>query len=500
MIDKLGFQKLLQKEEYVPPQYKMLPRVKAELMNIIENDKSVLIYGDYDVDGLMCVLTVRDALQTCGVSKIGTYQFRKRMHTLDPVAIQECIQGHYDYLIVCDTGSSNLSMLQLVLKYNIKVIVLDHHKTMYSYDDFDEGIAIINTTLENQLGGHYNLSAGALCYTVLREVLVEKELPFSTLCVYAIISLYSDCISMLYSLNRAIYYESQSLLRDELPRVVRLFMNEYSSFNARYIGFWFAPRINAMFRSERLDLINTLFFTQPLSAATEAKCFSDINELYTQNRDMVAKITDIIKGQVQELDHFVLADLYSVDEYIPVKENRLHNYTGLVANKLSELYQKPAVVYCMFENEYKGSVRDLYGRAYLSLFQCLCYAGGHEPAFGIRIKALCYDEFMCDLERLDKQYSDEEIKNQPIVLQYPYQNPDDALIEDIAMYNEFSGGGIPTVLICKQIIGDIRERKTPYNYKYLWGAYEIQSNYQLGFGSYVLLKPFRTSKTKLLVQ
>ena len=77
--------------------------------------------------------------------------------------------------------------------------------------------------------------------------------------------------------------------------------------------------------------------------------------------------------------------------------------------------------------------------------------------------------------------------------------PDEFLVEDIAMYNEFSGQYLPVVYIRKQIIG-MREQKTKYNFKYQWGDYFIQSDYSLGFGSYVLLKPIRSLKTKLIVQ
>jgi hypothetical protein len=152
------------------------------------------------------------------------------------------------------------------------------------------------------------------------------------------------------------------------------------------------------------------------------------------------------------------------------------------------------------KDKYKGSVRDLFGRSYLPVFKQICFAEGHNAAFGIKINFLDFNEFLIDLRRIDEKFSIQGVDNEPIVIDWDYQYPDEALFRDIARYNEFAGSSVPIVLLRKQIIGAIKERNTSYGYKYSWEDFEIQSDYRLNFGQYVLLKPFFSWKLKLQVQ
>ena len=157
-------------------------KVNAFLLDIVKNNRSVFIYGDYDPDGLFCALSAHDSLKLLGCTKVRIYKYKKRTHMLDDLAVTECIQAMPDYCIICDTGSSELDKLETLVSYGIKVIILDHHNTIYKYSDFENvgsestnsfiqqneildgsidryesrylsPVAIINTTIENQLEG-----------------------------------------------------------------------------------------------------------------------------------------------------------------------------------------------------------------------------------------------------------------------------------------------------------------------------------------------------------
>lgn len=467
-----------------------------------DKSKKVLVYGDYDVDGAMSAKIMLEALKDLNIKNVDVYNYHERTHLLDKMAVQQCIMGRYDYFIVCDTGSSDIELLQRMTILGTKIIILDHHVTTYDYDDFDGSIAIINTYLENQYikeeEEKFKLSAGALCYVVCRKFFEQKGLAFNpALAAYATVSLFADCMTMRNKLNRAIYYEAQHLQREELPKLLLYFMNEFSAFNARYIGFWFAPRINSLFRSENFEVLNKIIFYNLDNIDIQYYC-ARVEEIYEKIRSLVQEVADIIT--VQEYDNFVVGDLYSVDRYFSVTENKLYNYTGLVANILSDNYGKTAVVHCRVGSEIKGSVRDLFGRNYLRIFQQFCHAGGHPPAFGIRIYPFDFDDFISNLEYVDKNLYINGVENEPIVIDAKRSNPDNVLIEDIALYNEFSGYDLPVVYVRKQVIGAMREVRTKYNYQYKWGKFTIQSEHSLPFGSYVLVKPIKSLHTKLLVQ
>ncbi|MEY8333101.1 DHH family phosphoesterase [Lachnospiraceae bacterium 47-T17] len=499
-LETLGLNDILFEIDYERPNFRGLPKVLSFLTEAITSDKKVLIYGDYDVDGLMCNLTISEGLQNCGLQHYDIFQYHSRMHELDKIAVQQCLQGDYDYFVVGDTGfgESDLSKIRLLADADVKVVILDHHNTLYAYEDLPENVAAINTTVEN-VPAALSLSAGALCFVVMDALAEKMNIKFKeNLAAYATISLFADCMDMRSKLNRAIYFRARKLEREELPRKVKLFMNKYSAFNARFIGFWFSPRINAVFRCEHLQLLNVLFLQKNIMVTTETETLEQINNVYEESRELVGKVVDIVDTTI--MNHFVVANLNSVNNYINIKKNKLYNYTGLVANQLSDRYERTAVVICLSDNFYKGSVRDLYGRNYLAIFRKICFAGGHNAAFGIRVGVFEKNNFIESIHRIDQLFAIERIENKPIIIDYEYNSIDPALIEDIAMYNEFPGPSVPLVLLRKRIIGGIREEHSNYNFKYNWDGYTIQSNRRLDFGTKVLLKPIKSWKTKLLVQ
>src|SRR5690606_37576831 len=110
------------------------------------------------------------------------------------------------------------------------------------------------------------------------------------------------------------------------------------------------------------------------------------------DRKEVSKASDILDHEV--LNHFVIGNLSSVAGMIEIPEEKLHNYTGLVANQLATKYNKTAIVYADSGVDVKGSLRDLYGRNYLDLFRKFCDARGHNSAFGIHIKYFEFSEVL----------------------------------------------------------------------------------------------------------
>lgn len=492
---------LLQPVEYQPPVFHNWDRVRESLTDIVQNNRKVLVYGDYDVDGLMCALVMRDGLQGLGCTNLSVYNYQLRTHSLDRSAVNMCIQGHYEYMIVCDTGCSDLGLLQQLNRYGIKVVVLDHHNTALNYSDFVGEIAVINTVLENRMLQRdlYAYSAGALCFIVMDLLYREFDKSCEPLSIYGTVSLFSDCMDMKNELNRAVYYKSRKVAREAIPTPVGSFMRSAQAFNARFISFWFAPKINALFRSENFGVLNSYFFDSAITPVVRAKYLEIIDAFHAESREFVQKVSDVV--EYKQLDHFVLCDLESAHPFIKEdKFSQISNYTGLIANSLSDRFSKTAVVYAKTQSHVKGSVRDIYGRNYLQIFQQLCEAGGHNAAFGFKVRLLDLNDFLYSVSRVDKYHSIEMIANKPFVVEYPYQDVDSALIEDMANYNEFAGTNVPVALLRKQIIGDMREYKGKFYYQHTWGQYTLQSNYSIPFGSYVLLRPFKSGSTKLQIQ
>lgn len=501
-------------------------KVNAFLLDIVKNNRSVFIYGDYDPDGLFCALSAHDSLKLLGCTKVRIYKYKKRTHMLDDLAVTECIQAMPDYCIICDIGSSELDKLEILVSYGIKVIILDHHNTIYKYSDFENvgsgntnsfsqaeildgsidryesryhsPVAIINTTIENQLEGKkvYELSAGALTFCVFDTFAKSIEKDISSLSAYALVSLYADSMNMGNPINRSIYFLAHTFSQEELPSKIQMFMHANSSFYSRFIQFRLIPKINAIFRTEKFEYINECFFDDEIRAADKVRYLEAIDSIYTSNRNMVLAVADTI--EYEEMDNFILANLESVSEYFKIKENKLYNYTGLIANKLSDRCGKPAVVYCPMRNYYKGSFRDISGRNYLQIFKQLCSAGGHGAAFGIKIPYLEFNSFLHNFKRLDSDFPIAELQNKPIIFDYGYVNADTKLIRDMALYNEFAGQDIPLVYLKKVFSANMTGGKTKFYYLYNWDGCTIQSSFALSVGDTILLQPIRNKTLRAI--
>ena len=220
-----------------------------------------------------------------------------------------------------------------------------------------------------------------------------------------------------------------------------------------------------------------------------------INKVYENNLQLVAKATDIV--QVKEFNNFVFSDLGSLDEYIPIDANKIYNYTGLIANRLSDRYGKIAVVICATESFYKGSVRDKFGRKVLPMFQRIGYANGHNAAFGFTVNLFELDKFISTLQALDKNTS-RIAKMQHIIESCDDIKPNAKLINDMALYNDFSGGTMPVAYIQKEMVG-LEKVYSSYYYRYKWGDFSIQSNNPIDYGEIMLLKPIKKRTVTLVL-
>lgn len=477
--------------EFQTPKFSTLNSVLDILINTINNKKKILVYGDYDADGAMSALILAMAFDKIGFKNYDIFQYRERTHKLDKTCVKQYARSDYDLLIVTDTGSSaeDLKSLEPVNKLKKDAIVLDHHVTELSYDDFPNNMYVINTTIENRIIGneYYKLSAGALSFCVVHKLLEIYGVDGADLSTLALTSLYADCMDMGSELNRAIYWKAMSVEQKNIPSILCMFLNDYTVFGRRYIEYWFAPRINAAFRSETYTLLNKFLFSKDLNAVEMSNIILMMNTMYESIRELSGKIAENVN--VHEMGNFIISDLSSSG--IDVLSNKIYNYTGLVANKLSDKYGKAAVVYCSTYSDIKGSVRsNNSGTDYLNIFKQFCEAEGHKSAFGFKIKPFGINRFVEIVKTLDKHLTKDVLRNKYTnIINMELHNPDTTLLNKIALYNDFEGDSLETAYVTKEFNDSIRNTYSKYGYKYKWGNVTITSRFSIRSGCKVILKP-----------
>lgn len=480
--------------------------VDSFIRDILLYNKKVLIYGDYDPDGAMCALQWIEFFKFLGHRNFIIYNYFQRMHTLDPLSVETAINNKVDYIIINDAGSGALSEFKRLQSRGIKCILLDHHKTENTYRDYPDNVAIINTTIENDLEGQinkYQVSAGGLVYLVLDRYLRKyKNKTYKKLACLALVSLYSDSMDMSNPINRSIYYEAISSPTDEYPDFFYDYLNEYVIVSRRFFEWILVPRLNALFRAERFNLLNRYLFSKREFMHKEeiSAIVSDVIEFHGLSSEIVKKISDIVDYSL-DFKNFVIADLNTVNGRIDYGALRIENYTGLVANNLAGRFGKPCICLYSNGNVIKGSFRDLQSRDFLSKFRIFSDSNGHPPAFGIRVDSYKFRDFIKNLNRLDNYLKNMDGKKEVITIKDYNPSPNSELLIDMAKYNEFSGSvSAPLALIEKRITGDMNCNKDKYgNYNYKWGNYRIKSSNRLRVGSTVLLKPTKGKDITLFV-
>lgn len=499
ILNKMGQADILSVPKYIAPYFINEEKVLAFFNKIINENKRVLVYGDYDPDGAYCVRILDKTFKSLGYTNYDLFEYHRRTHDIDSKAVNAAITGGYDYIIICDAGSASPEIIRRIIDYGVGVILLDHHKSKYSYEDFGD-CAMINVSMDNDLNGtDIRLSAGALTFIIcekLSQSLRKDSVPSNA--ALALCSLYADVIDMSTELNRAIYHRAMNLRPHELPEIVQRFMSPNVKFSRRFIEFQLNPRLNTLFRGERFVLLNSLLNWVPGSdTADMADIVSTVIKHHADDsqQTFLAAQTMVCR----EYNDFVVGNLSSVvnNPEITFKPERWKHYTGKVANVLMEKYRKPSIVLADGGGVIKGSFRDIYGRNFLELFQTFCKANGHSAAFGIHIPYLEFEEFISYIEMLDNnpKYTLSSVGNEPIILDY-LDTPDVAEFKLVGKYNEFSGIGVPHVYIRTVW----RSNKAPYSKKftnnYSWGPFTLKSKRTLRAGQELLIKPYQGNSTR----
>lgn len=498
ILEQINLGQILSRVEYKSILLENALKIYNFIDDIIKNNRKVLLYGDYDPDGMMCIMVWKEFFRNVGFKNYTIFTYGDRMHTLDPYAVRQAIRMHYDYIIINDTCTNEMDKINELIKFGVRIILLDHHETKYKYSDYPSNCAIVNSTLETE--NKIKVSAGALVYIVLEYYLKTKVKMYddNNMVCYALISLYADCIEMSNEINRAIYYKATAIDQKYLPAEVRMFMKPYDKFSRRFIEFRYTPKLNCAFRQELFMLLNDYVKSKYRGGISEMKERIDtLTDIHKKSVEMTERVTDIIT--TKELDNFILANINSVNSYVNVAQNKLFNYTGLVANKLADRHGKCCVVWCSKGKEIKGSFRDLQARDYLKVFQQFCDAQGHKSAFGIHINPLEFNMFLKYIEKVDSMYEIEAVDNKPIIVEHAGIEPDLETLEDMALYNEFSGQ-IPIALIKVKIGQGFRQTKNKFSgYRYRWGSLTVTSSRRLSTNKYEYLKPTVGKKLKLYV-
>lgn len=368
----------------------------ARIHTAILRSEKILIFGDYDVDGVTATTLLVQFLNEINAEVSSYIPHRvtegyglKASHITD-VAIPRGIK----LIITVDCGVSSHEAVTLAKKKDIAVIITDHHDLPLKSPD---ALAVINPKRGDCHSGLENLSGVGLAFYLalaLRKHLRDrgffqdrKEPNLKKSCDLVALGTVSDMVPLVGE-NRILTCTGMEVLRSASRPGIKALAEvcgvDHRHIDAQDISFRFGPRINAAGRMDHAGVAERLLKTPlPEKAGQDAAMLSEFN------------------SQRQQEEENVLADILARLDKDPglARKNCMvfsspewhEGVVGIVAARLTRLYFKPAILISVKKGVGKGSARSIPGIDIRSaLTDCaplLLNFGGHPMAAGLQLPA-----------------------------------------------------------------------------------------------------------------
>ena len=363
------------------------------LLRAIDEKESVVLYGDYDVDGVSSVALLSNVLMAFGLDPVPFLPTRmKEGYGLSAKGIEASLNGSVpDLLIAADCGTNSRDEAVILKEQGIDLIILDHHEPDSA--GTAECVALVNPKLGDDY--HYLCTAGVV-FKVAHALLKSRPLPDFDLKDHldlVALGTIADIVP-LEDENRIVARRGLAQLdRTIHPGVAALKKVSGVSTPARAhdVGFKLGPRLNAAGRLDKALASLDLLLCQDYS---DARVLAQ--GLDQQNRDRQA-LELKTREEAEQMIHDLPAEQRSYA--IVVGSRGWHpGVVGIVASRISRHYHRPTFVVGIAEDGLgKGSGRSVEGvslvRALESAQDAIEAGGGHEMAAGVSVREEKLEEF-----------------------------------------------------------------------------------------------------------
>lgn len=426
------------------------------IIKAINNKEKILIYGDYDVDGITSTTVLKKYLMDRGIS-VDTY-IPNRLHEgygLNKNAINTIKDRNIDLIITVDCGISAIEEVDYAVSLGMDVIVTDHHEVG---EKLPNALAVIDAKRKDNTYPFRALAGVGVVFKLIQALSIKLEIKpeeylkyLDLVCVGTI----SDIVP-LEGENRTIAKLGLMLIKVTRNLGLRELIKSsgYKEIDSNTISFGVAPRINACGRMGHEEEALKLFLAEDLESAT--KITKELNEYNTLRQSTEKAIYEEAVQQIEK-NH-----LDANNSIVLGGKGWHHGVIGIVSSKVTDKYYKPSILLSFENNIAKGSGRSVPGfDLYEGLAKCedlLEKYGGHSMAVGLTLKKENLENFKERFEQIAKEknikelvpiiYIDDELKLKDI-------NMD--LVKSISILEPFGEANkVPLFLIRNLKIDSIR--------------------------------------------
>ena len=389
------------KDFYNPYLMPDMEKAVERILKAIEDKEKVLIYGDYDVDGITSVTVLKSFLEERGLN-VDEY-IPNRLdegYGLNKPAVEKIANEKYTLMITVDCGISAIEEVKYANDLGLEIIITDHHEPG---ERLPEAIAIVDAKRKDNKYPFRNLAGVGVVFKLIQAIsekigLEEKEYLkyLDIVCIGTI----SDIVPLVDE-NRVIVKLGLKLVEQTrnigLKTILQL--SGYQKIDSTTISFGIAPRINACGRMGHQEEALKLFLSTNKEEVTQlAEKLNEYNrQRQEKEKQIFSEALEKIKKKSINEDRIMVID----------GENWHHGVIGIVASKITEMYFKPSILLCFEGDEGKGSGRSIPGfDLHEALTRCdesLEKFGGHSMAIGLSVKKDKLEDLRKKLDDIAKE-------------------------------------------------------------------------------------------------
>ena len=372
-----------------------MKRAVDRINEAIDNEEKILVYGDYDADGITSTVLLVETLISMGAN-VSSYIPNRFEEGYGPnkEAFTKIINSGITLIITVDNGIAGVEEIDLANELGCDVIITDHHKIQ---DTIPNAYAIIHP--EHPEGDYpFKKLAGVGVAFKLAHALLEIFPDF--LLDLVAIGTIADMVSITDE-NRIFVKQGLELINED-PRIGLKMLLELSGTDTKIdeqtIGFYIAPKLNSIGRMDSAKLGLTFLMAEDPVAA---KSLAEQIEQYNIQRKQVTE--DIVKDVISKIENSEKKQ----KNVIMVSGEYHEGVLGIVASNIVEKYQKPVFIMNEKEGVLKGSARSIFDfNIYLAMNKIsdlFIAFGGHTLAAGFSFDASNFDKIE---EFLDNEFEE----------------------------------------------------------------------------------------------
>ncbi|WP_461613089.1 single-stranded-DNA-specific exonuclease RecJ [Clostridium sp. Marseille-QA1073] len=429
------------------------------IKNAIEQGEKIMIYGDYDADGVTSTVILYKALKNCN----GNVDFyipdrENEGYGMCSERIEKIKEDGYNTIISCDNGISALEQVERAKELGMTVVITDHHELPFE-DVGGERVykmpiadAVINPKRNDCEYPFKNLCGAGIAFKfscALYEAMGISVESAYDLIEIAGIGTICDVVDLIDE-NRVIAKKALKLMNNTKNiglKALKEILNIRNEMSSYHVGFLIGPCINATGRLETAFLSVDLLLCEDIEKAKELA--STLVELNKKRQEMTNDSVEAIVNMVNS------SSLINDKVLVAYKEDVHESIAGIVAGRVREKFNVPTIILTKGKEMPKGSGRSIEEyNMFEELIKCkdlLHKFGGHPMAAGLSIKEENIALFREKLNELCELSEEDLIPKIRIDERLPLKYIDFNLIEELRSLEPFGKGNNSPILAEKNI-------------------------------------------------